>query len=107
MILPTLKRWSRAFVACLVLASGCSEGVKLVQETESGGVVTYPFKGESGSLVSPFRTEAIQLIQKRCAGRYTIVKEGETKGRTRIVSPVEGAEEVVRERRWGLKFQCK
>lgn len=92
---------------CLLLTAGCGEGVKLVQETESGGVVIYPFRGENGYLLSPLRAEALQLIEKRCAGRYSIVKEGEAKGRSRLAGPVEGAEEVIRERRWGLKFQCR
>jgi hypothetical protein len=91
----------------VLLLSGCGEGVKLVQETESGGIVTYPYRSENGHLVSPFRSEAIRLIEKRCAGRYSIVKEGETKGRTRTISPVPGAEETVREFRWGMQFKCR
>jgi hypothetical protein len=35
------------------------------------------------------------------------VREGETKGRSRIFSSVEGAQEIVEERRWGMQFQCK
>ncbi|TAJ24960.1 MAG: hypothetical protein EPO64_08825 [Nitrospirae bacterium] len=103
-----MKPWSRVTALTLLLGCfGCSEGAKLVQETETGGVVTYPFKGESGYMFSKFRKEAMDLIEQHCAGRYTIVKEGEATGRTRISQVVEGAPEVVRERRWGLQFRCK
>ncbi|MBM4125475.1 MAG: hypothetical protein FJ246_11095 [Nitrospira sp.] len=103
-----LKPWSRAIALSVLLGCfGCAEGAKLVQETESGGVVTYPFKGENGYLFTKFRKEAIGLIEERCAGRYTILKEGEATGRTRIAQVVEGAPEAVRERRWGLQFRCK
>src|SRR2546427_8096870 len=73
-----MKRWSRAAaLALLLVCTGCSEGAKLVQESDSGGVVTYPFKGENGYLFSRFRTEALEMIEKRCKGGYRIVREGE------------------------------
>ncbi|MBI5410572.1 MAG: hypothetical protein HZA21_01120 [Nitrospirae bacterium] len=103
-----MKLWSRAIVlAVLLCCSGCSEGAKLVQETDQGGIATYPFKGESGYMFTKFRQEAIDLIEQRCGGRYLIVKEGEAMGRTRVSQVVEGAPEAVRERRWGLQFRCK
>jgi hypothetical protein len=46
-------------------------------------------------------------MKEKCGGPYTIVREGEAKGRTRMTSPVEGAQEIVQERRWGIQFQCK
>jgi hypothetical protein len=47
-------------------------------------------------------------MDKKCGERsYTIVREGETKGRTRVISPIEGQEELVAERRWGIQFQCR
>ena len=99
--------WSSLAVLLVIALAGCAEGAKLVQESEDGGVVTYPFKGEQGSLLSSFRQEALVLMKKKCGGLYVIVREGETKGRIRIVSPVEGSQEVVEERRWGIQFQCK
>jgi hypothetical protein len=100
--------WSRAAaVAMGILLAGCADGAKLVQEDDHGGVVVYPFKEEQGPLLSPFRTDALAIITHKCGRSYTIVREGEAKGRSRIVSPVEGTEEVVRERRWGIRFQCK
>jgi len=102
-----MKRWSRAAaLALLLVCTGCSEGAKLVQESDSGGVVTYPFKGENGYLFSRFRTEALEMIEKRCKGAYRIVREGEAIGRSRVVD-TPGGSEVIGERRWGLQFRCK
>ncbi|MCS6896966.1 MAG: hypothetical protein NZM29_03250 [Nitrospira sp.] len=91
-----------------LLLVGCADGVKLVQEQENGGVVVYPFKEGQGPVLSSFRAEALAIIREKCGGRsYDIVREGETKGRARVVSPIEGQEEVIRERRWGIQFQCR
>lgn len=102
-----MKIWSRLAVLFVIALAGCAEGAKLVQEREDGGVVAYPFKGEQGSMLSSFRQDALALMKEKCGGPYTIVREGETKGRSRVVSPVEGAQEFVQERRWGIEFRCK
>jgi len=102
-----MKIWSSLAVLFVIVLVGCAEGAKLVQEREDGGVVAYPFKGEQGSMLSPFRQDALTLMKEKCGGPYTIVREGEAKGRTRMASPVEGAQEIVQERRWGMQFQCK
>lgn len=102
-----MKVWSRLAVLFALALVGCGEGAKLLQENEDGGVVVYPFKGEQGSMLSSFRTDALALMKEKCGGPYTIVREGEAKGRTRMVSPVEGAREIVQERRWGIQFECK
>lgn len=100
--------WSRIGAVVVVLLAGCADGAKLVQEHEDGGVVIYPFKDGQGSLLSAFRKDALAIIKEKCGGRpYDIVREGETKGRARVVNPIEGQEEVIRERRWGIQFQCK
>ena len=103
------KVWSRVILAAVVVSLvGCADGAKLLQEHENGGVVAYPFKGEQGSLLSAFRKEALVIMDKKCGDRsYTIVREGETKGRTRVVSLIEGQEEVIEERRWGIQFRCE
>jgi hypothetical protein len=102
-----MKIWSSLAVLVVIALAGCAEGAKLVQESEDGGVVTYPFKGEQGSLLSSFRQEALILMKEKCGGLYTIVREGEAKGRIRMVSPIEGSQEIVEERRWGIQFRCK
>lgn len=103
-----MKSWSSAGLLALCLfIGGCAEGAKLLQETENGGVVVYPYKGQQGSLLSSFRQDALRLAAKKCGGSYSILREGEAKGRTRLTGSVEGAQEVVQERRWGIQFQCK
>ena len=102
-----MKIWSSLAVLFVIVLVGCAEGAKLVREREDGGVVAYPFKGEQGSMLSSFRQDALVLMKEKCDGLYTIIREGETKGRTRMVSPVEGAQEIVQERRWGIEFRCK
>jgi hypothetical protein len=79
----------------------------LVQDHGNGGVVIYPFKGEQGAMLSTFRKDAFAIMQDRCGGAYSIVREGETKGRARVAGAIEGAQEIVRERRWGMEFRCK
>lgn len=91
----------------VVLLAGCAEGAKLLNEEPHGGVVVYPFKGDPGPMLSGFRKDALALMTAKCAGPYTIIREGETKGRTRVAGSVEGAQEIVLERRWGIQFRCK
>ncbi len=94
-------------VACLVVW-GCADGAKIVQQHDTGGVVVYPFKEGQGPILSSFRKDALDLMKEKCSGRsYSIVREGEAKGRSRVVSPIDGAQELVEERRWGIQFECK
>jgi hypothetical protein len=97
---------SRLLLTLTLAVTGCGEGAKVVQITDTGGVVTYPFKGDN-HLVSSFRKDAIQLIDTQCAGAYRIVREAEARGRSRVAGPIQGAEEVITERRWGIEFRCK
>jgi|SRR5512134_455721 hypothetical protein len=101
-----MKSWSSLGCGLVLLLAGCAEGAKLVQDSGDGGVVTYPFKGEQGAMLSSFRTEALTLIKDTCGGAYSIMREGEAKGRARVAG-VEGGQEIVRERRWGIEFRCK
>lgn len=101
------KKWSSILLLVLWgLVGGCSEGAKLIQATDGGGVVTYPYKPQSGSLTTQFRSEALHVMQEHCKGGYTIMKEGEAKGRSRMVEN-QGVAEMVAEHRWGIQFQCK
>ena len=104
-----ITSWLKTVVAmaCLVVG-GCADGAKIVQQHDRGGVVIYPYKEEQGPMLSSFRKDALDLMKEACTGRsYSIVREGETKGRTRVVSPLDGAQELVEERRWGIQFECK
>ena len=102
-----MKTWSSLGWAIVLVLAGCAEGAKLAQLTEDGGVVTYPFKADQGPMLSTFRKEALGLMKDTCGGSYAIVREGEAKGRARVVGGIEGGQEVVRERRWGIEFRCK
>jgi hypothetical protein len=86
--------------------AGCSEGVKFVQETDTGGIVVYPYKGDN-SLVSAFRGEALDLMQKKCPKGYTVLKEGQTRSLRRVAQDATGGTEVHEMNRWAIKFQCK
>ena len=100
--------WIAGSVAVCFAVGGCADGAKIVQQHESGGVVIYPFKEGQGPILSSFRKDALDLMKEKCGGSsYSIVREGEAKGRSRVVSPLDGAQELVEERRWGIQFECK
>ncbi len=104
-----ITSWVKTAVvmACLAVG-GCADGAKLVQQHDTGGVVIYPFKEGQGPILSSFRKDALDLMKEKCTDRsYSIIREGEAKGRSRVVSPLEGAQELVEERRWGIQFECK
>ena len=96
-----------ALTVILICAStGCSDAVRLTQETESGGIVTYLYKEDRGGpMGSPYRREALNIIDQKCPGGYRVIRDGEVKGST--VSSVEGQEGEVTGRRWGIQFRCK
>lgn len=102
-----MKTGSSLGWALVVLLAGCAEGAKLAQDSGDGGVVTYPFKGEQGHIISSFRKDALVRMRDHCGGSYMIVREGEAKGRARVAGAVEGGQELVQERRWGIEFRCK
>ncbi|WP_447978952.1 hypothetical protein [Candidatus Nitrospira bockiana] len=84
---------------------GCAQNAVLERRYDHGGVVVYPFK-ETGAVLSPFRRDALRLMEEHCRGGYRIVREGETRGRSRVSEHVGGAD-VIEERRWGIEFECK
>ena len=103
-----MKSWSSVVAVSLILGvSGCGEGAIMVKDAENGGVVVYPYRAEQGNLLSSFRKEAVRLMEEKCPGGWTTVREGETKGRLRQASPIAGSSDVVEERRWGIQFECK
>jgi hypothetical protein len=102
-----LHRSRAGVLAAVMLFAACTDGAKVIQNRDDGGVVVYPFKGDQGHLLSSFRKDALALMQEKCGGPYTIVREGETKGRSRVAGAVQGSQEIVQERRWGIEFRCK
>ena len=103
-----VKVWTKVIVlAMLVVSAGCSQAVLMTQETEKGGVVTYLFKEDlGGSMGSPYRKDALKLIEGKCPSGYIVLEEGEVQGYSSM-STVGGAEGEVSGRRWGIKFRCK
>ena len=94
-------------LSLLVASVGCSQAVLLTHETEQGGVVTYLFKEDRGGpMGSPYRRDALKLIEGQCLSGYIVLKDGEVQGYSSM-SSVEGAEGEVSGRRWGIQFQCK
>ncbi len=103
-----LQNGSRALLLLLpLLMTSCGQGATLLQESDRGGVVVYPFKSEQGAMLASFRKDALSLLKEKCGGAYSIIREGETKGRVKVAGPIEGAQEIVQERRWGIEFRCK
>jgi hypothetical protein len=98
---------------CLALAlavylTGCSEGATLVREAPQGGVVTYLYSDDHGGpMFSHYRSEALEIIARKCPSGYSISQEAEAKGYSTVQGTVEGTENDSRPRRWGLQFRCK
>lgn len=103
------ERWlSVLALAGLLACAGCADAAKLVRETDTGGIVTYLYKEDRGGpVMSPHRPKALELIQKKCGSGYVIVREGEAQGYRSVSGTIEGTEDEVRNRRWGLQFRCK
>jgi len=94
-------------LAVIVISAGCSQAVLLTQEREQGGVVTYLFKEDRGGpMGSPYRRDALKLIEGKCPSGYRVLKDGEVQGYSSM-STVGGAEGEVSGRRWGIEFRCK
>ena len=69
MDLRFLNKWGTALLvnSWLLFATGCSDAVKLVRETDTGGIVTYSYKADRGGpIASPHRKDALNLIGKKC-----------------------------------------
>ncbi len=102
------RRSGVLWLAIVLLCAGCSDAAKLVKETETGGVVTYLYKEDRGGPVtSPHRVKALDLIRQKCGAGYVIVREGEAQGPRSVSGTIEGTEDEVRNRRWGLQFRCR
>lgn len=91
------------------LTAGCSQAVLMEQESAQGGVVTYSYKQDRGGpMGSPYRKQALDLMQAKCAGGSRLLREGEVRGYTSAgMGTIEGTEDEERGRRWGIRFECK
>lgn len=112
--MPAVGIWSRAGAVLpgLILAVtaglwGCGSGVRIVQDSPESGVALYVYKGTGGHLRSSNRPEARARIREFCGGPYRVIKEGNTKGRQRVITSMDGFEEIVTEQWWGIQFQCE
>jgi hypothetical protein len=87
--------------------AGCSDAVTLLRETENGGVATYLFKEDRGGpMGSPYRREAVKILERKCPSGYIVINDGEVRGHGGL-SGVEGREGEATGRRWGIQFRCK
>lgn len=89
------------------LITACAGGATLMQQTDRGGIAAYPYVPQRGPMVSSFRRDALRLMDEHCHGRYRIVREGEARGRDRVSTTAPGAEEIVRDYRWGMQYECQ
>ena len=101
-----MKTWSSLVCVLVLCAAGCAEGAKLAQANQDGGVVTYPFKGDQGHMLSSFRKDALAADERHvwrrlsdCARRRS--ERTSARGR-RLLRRTE----IVRERRWGIRVRC-
>lgn len=85
---------------------GCAHGgAWLVQDDESGGVVTYLYRDDQGGpMGSRYRNDALEIMKLRCPEGYTVVREGEAKGSQALSG--RDTDDHIR-RRWAFQFRCK
>ena len=102
----TIRRLAMVGIPLILLCAGCGTTARLVQATGDGGVVTYGFTTLRTHLASDDRREALKLIDRYCRGPYTIIQEGEAKSWSGQVEGMAG-QDVVTQRRWGIRFKCK
>lgn len=95
-----------ATVPLLVLLSSCGHGATLVQETPTGGVITYGFQTEADVLSSSVRRDAMGIAAAQCPNGYRIVKEGEVP-KVSASADRNWRGQMGMDRRWGIQFACK
>ncbi len=106
----TRSRAGAAFAVLVLCATGlwgCGGGVRVIRESPESGVVLYVYKGVDGHRHSVHRSEASAKMRAFCRGPYRVIKEGDTKGRPRVIEGIGDMEDVVTERWWGIRFRCE
>jgi hypothetical protein len=101
-------------VACglFTLLAGCGSSAKLVDESDTGGMVVYPYVTEADVLSSPNRQDALRLLETKCPGGYRISREGQVARISPAVDrtwkgQVSSDGQVSREKQWAIRFTCK
>ena len=95
------------FVLALVGAlSGCGHEARLIRDTPTGGLVSYPVQTDADVLSSEGRRDALRLIREKCPQGSRIVKEGElpkvSQATDRVWRGQMGTDRV-----WGIQFACE
>ena len=93
-------------VLLLAITVGCTGEAAVVRDTESGGLVSYPFQTDVEVLASSGRRDALRLIAQKCPNGSRIVREGE------IPKVSQAADRAWRgqmgiDRLWGVQFVCE
>lgn len=88
------------------LLSGCSHDARLVRDTTTGGLVSYPFQTEADILSSDGRRDAFRLIRDKCPQGSRLLKEGElpkvSQSADRLWRGQMGTDRI-----WGIQFACE
>lgn len=95
--------------AALVLVwscSACAGDVRLVRDTPTGGLVTYPFQNEVDILTSSQRRDAMELINRKCPAGSRVEKEGEIPKVSRAADRAWRGQ-MGGDRLWGIQFTCQ
>ena len=95
-----------------VIAGGCSSSAKLLNESDHGGTIVYPYFEEQDVLSSPNRRDALRLLDTKCPGGYRISREGQIPRISKAVDQtwkgqVSRDGQVSREKQWAIQFTCK
>jgi hypothetical protein len=94
------------FAFCGGLLSGCGHDARLVRDTTTGGLVSYPFQTEADILSSDGRRDAFRLIRDKCPQGSRLLKEGElpkvSQSADRLWRGQMGTDRI-----WGIQFACE
>jgi hypothetical protein len=100
------------FGVCLGV-SACMSEASFLQESPSGGVITYSVnENESGLLASEGRHDAIGMMKKKCPNGYRVTNEGviprfnrkvDQQWRGQMTTTTVNQKE---QRVWGIEFKC-
>jgi hypothetical protein len=89
----------------LLLLVACATRTNLVRETAAGGVVAYTISGEDDILTAAGRTQALEIIHRKCPQGSRIVREGEM-AKVRADVDRTWGDQIAADKRWALQFQC-